>query len=268
MELFMLNKRIDINGISFDIIAFDEIDSTSSYLKACAENGADERTVVIAKKQSCGRGRMGRSFLSGEGGLYMSILMRPKKELNSSAKANGILVTACAAVAVSEAIEAVTGKKTDIKWVNDLYYNGKKVCGILAESAFDEKGEFEYIVLGIGINLLSDFSGTEVEKIATSLFGYDDNIELNDIKDRLIYEILASLYRRYKNELAIEPCPFIDDYKSKLFIIGKEVDTQRGGNLQSARVLSLNDDFTLQVRFSDGSEAALNSGEVRLRVIK
>ena len=115
----------------------DEIDSTNSYLKVLAASGAPEGTVIIANRQSAGRGRLGRSFFSPEEkGIYMSILLRPSIELDRA-----VLITSMAAVAVARAMETVKGITAQIKWVNDVFINKKKVCGILTEAGLNpEKG--------------------------------------------------------------------------------------------------------------------------------
>ena len=129
---------------------FEELDSTNSYLKEMAAKGAQEGTIIIANRQSAGRGRLGRSFFSPEEkGIYMSILLRPDISLERA-----VLITSMAAVAVAEAIEQVSGIQTKIKWVNDIFLNKKKVCGILTEAGIDaETGTLEYAVLGIGVNV-------------------------------------------------------------------------------------------------------------------
>ena len=243
---------------------FRSLESTSTYLKQEAELGADSCTVITADIQSGGRGRMGRSFLSPEGGLYMSILLRPSEDLGGIKACNGVHITALAAVAVKEAIKNVTGIDTYIKWVNDLYLGGKKVCGILAEGVLDEQGGFEYVVLGIGINIIGDFVGTELKDTATSLYKALDKKALTELKNRLCDEILRIFLNRY--ELELESGSFFDDYKSSLFIIGKGVEVISGDLSKNATVIDLNRDFTLLVRLDDGSELSLNSGEVRLRV--
>lgn len=245
----------------FDI--FDTVDSTNTYLKAKAAANAEEGTVAIAEMQTAGKGRMGRAFLSPDGsGIYMSILFRPK-----DAAFNGVLITACAAVAVSEAIEAVTGIKTDVKWVNDLYFNGKKVAGILAEGAIDPKnGLFEYAMLGIGVNLIDTFKGTALEQIASGLYPSMQSNSLFDMRHKLIAEILNKIFRYYTKGLTVCKEELLTKYREKLFIIGKQVDVLSYTDVKEATVISLCDDFTLKVRYSDGSENTLNSGEVRLKI--
>ena len=150
----------------YHIAVVDEIDSTNRAVRGMAEADAPEGTVLFAEQQTAGKGRMGRSFFSPAGsGLYFSILLRPQGKV-----ADPLKITAAAGVAVAEAVDAVLGIDLKIKWVNDLYLANKKVCGILAEGAFDEKGGLNYCVLGIGINVFAPKEGFgALEPIAGAL---------------------------------------------------------------------------------------------------
>ncbi|MBR2474597.1 MAG: biotin--[Clostridia bacterium] len=240
---------------------FDTIPSTNTYVKDLADKGESEGLVALADTQTGGRGRMGRSFASPNGsGIYMSLLLRP-----SEPACTGVLITACAAVAVSEAIENITGIKVGIKWVNDLYYGGKKVCGILAEGAISKTGrDFEYAVLGIGLNLTDCFTGTELEHIAGGLYTSLPKSELNALRHRLIAAIIDRFYDYYRS--GMPKATLLEKYRMRLFIIGKKVDVISYSGEKEATVIGLNGDFTLLVRYADGSEQALNSGEVRLKL--
>ena len=244
-------------SVEFEI--FDTLGSTNTYLKERAVLGASEGLIAIANGQTVGRGRMGRSFSSPDGsGIYMSILLRPTSSASDSVK-----ITACAAVAVSEAIEAVTGLTVGIKWVNDLYLNEKKVCGILAEGSVSN-GAYDYIVLGIGVNLTDSFRGTELESIAGGLFPVLSVDETYSLKTKLIAEILNRFFHYYSSGL--DKDTVLREYRSRLFIIGSNVEVISYSDQRDAQVVALNDDFSLKVRFSDGSESSLQSGEVRLKI--
>ncbi|MDO4396216.1 MAG: biotin--[acetyl-CoA-carboxylase] ligase [Clostridia bacterium] len=138
------NAKVTLNVLS-------EVDSTNVVAREKATAGAPDGYTVVAGSQTKGRGRMGRAFYSPAGtGVYMSLVLRPK---NFSPQ-NAVKLTTMAAVAVCRAIEKVSGEKAEIKWVNDVYVRGKKVCGILREASFNlEDGSLEYAVLGIGINV-------------------------------------------------------------------------------------------------------------------
>ena len=135
---------------SLDLRVYDSVDSTNLVLRKLANEGAAEGTVVIAAEQSGGRGRKGRNFYSPQGtGVYVSLLLKPQ-----IAPDDATLITTTAAVAVCDAVEALSGEPATIKWVNDVFMRGKKICGILTEGSFDmESGQFEYAILGTGINV-------------------------------------------------------------------------------------------------------------------
>ena len=135
---------------------FPVLPSTNDTVKALAAEGAPEGVVVLAEAQTAGKGRMRRQFFSPDGtGIYMSILLRPKL-----AAEDALFITTAAAAAVADAIEAATGENAGIKWVNDVYLRGLKVCGILTEGALGlEEGNLEYAVLGIGINAIAPQNG-------------------------------------------------------------------------------------------------------------
>ena len=161
--------RLGLNKKAVKIEVKREIPSTNQYLKQKGiEEEYEEGSVVVAESQSAGKGRRGRHFYSpGKCGLYMSVLLKPKKTAQESLK-----ITAAAAVAVCRAVEKVCKVSLGIKWVNDLYLGEKKVCGILAEMALAADGSIEYAVVGIGINInmSSEDFGAQLEATATSLY--------------------------------------------------------------------------------------------------
>lgn len=238
-----------------DIRYFDSVTSTSDVIKDMAKMGAPEGTVVIADHQSAGRGRMGRSFMSPRGtGLYMSILLRPKLPASDA-----LLITTAAAAAVAGAIEKHTGKPTAIKWVNDIYSDGKKVCGILTEGQALSDGSLDFAVLGIGVNLTlpeGGFGG--LKDIAGAIFdsaGFD--------KDALASDILNNFFGYYK---VLESKPHYGDYCARDMLSGKTVTVYRAGEaLYDAVVKGIGDDFSLITEHC-GITEKLSTGEVSVRV--
>ena len=128
------------------LILLDETESTNAYLKQLALQGAEEYTAVLAARQSGGRGRLGRSFFSPEGGVYLSVLYRPKTAVEEISS-----FTVLAAVAVCRGIEKYCGLSCGIKWTNDVEYQGRKLCGILCESVF--RGSEPNVIVGVGLNV-------------------------------------------------------------------------------------------------------------------
>ena len=142
------------------ILLFDIIDSTNNMAKQLAQNGEGEGTVVIAKSQTNGKGRMGRSFISSsENGLYLTIILRPRVSVDKC-----VNITVLGAVSLCEAIEELCGVECQIKWVNDIYINEKKVSGILTEASINfEGGTMQYAVIGMGINVYEPVGGFDPE---------------------------------------------------------------------------------------------------------
>ena len=147
----------------------ESVTSTNTVLKGLAEQGGAEGMVLLAQEQTQGKGRLGRTFFSPKGtGLYMSVLLRPRFSAEEA-----LSITTAAAVAVAEAVDQVTGQHARIKWVNDVYLRGRKVCGILTEAAVDfESGGLQYAVLGMGINIREPEGGfsPELAQVAGALF--------------------------------------------------------------------------------------------------
>ena len=251
--------------MTFNIINKDVVTSTNTLLKEMAENGAPEGTVLTAKMQTAGKGRLGRSFFSPDSGsIYMSILVRPQVSVNDAT-----LLTTAAAVAVALAIEKVTGKTTGIKWVNDIYYNDHKVCGILTEGHISpETGSLDYAIVGIGINLYDPEGGFPPElPLAGSVFGNEKADET--IRTQVIEETLKAFAEFYN---AFPKITFYPEYKKRSFLIGKNVlvhkniklHPEKDGEAIPATVLDVDDMLRLVVRYEDGAEESLSSGEVSI----
>lgn len=244
-----------------NIVYFPVTGSTNTELKAMAQNGAPEGTIVIAAEQTAGRGRMGRKFYSpSENGIYMSILLRPSFSAEKALK-----ITACTAVAAACAIEKITGEKTEIKWVNDILLNGKKVCGILTEAALNcESGGMDYIIVGIGINVSVPSGGypAEISEIAGALFTEKNT---GDTLNRLAAAMIDEFFH-YCSDLESDEA--YNEYCRRSCVTGKNVNLiSFGGETQKGFVESIDKEFALIVKLDDGSVKRVNSGEVSLRVV-
>ena len=251
------NKHInitkkDINHEINNIYILDKVDSTNKYLKELANNGEDEITVVIAKEQTAGRGRLGRSFVSNSGkGIYMSILLRPTFGIELSKR-----ITSLTATAVSEAIDEVTKLNTKIKWVNDIYVNDKKIAGILTEGHTNfESGKVEYIVVGIGINLYKQIFPDNLDNIITTV--EDETNKVFSI-NKIIESILNKLIYYYKN---IKDNIHINEYRKRSYVINKNVELNIHGNIKYGKVLDIDDEGELIVLINDKKET-IYSGEI------
>lgn len=240
----------------FKIYSFKKIDSTNNYAKKLAQNGAKEKTVVIASEQTAGRGRLGRTFLSKKGGVYFSVVLRPKTDAEGL-----IFITVAAAVAVCHAIEKVSLKKCEIKWVNDIYINGKKVCGILTEGGFNSQGAPEFAILGVGINAFAHKNGfPENLPLADSIFKKNIPFKTKFIKKRLVKEFLKEFFNIYEN---IENKDFIKEYAERSFLNGKTITYKTKEKEITAKVRGIDKQARLVVE-SDGQERALSHGEIQI----
>lgn len=234
----------------------DLLDSTNTRAKAIAANGAPHGYLVIAESQSGGKGRMGRSFFSPEhSGIYMTYVLRPKLLAERA-----VMITSMAAVAVARAIEAVADVEVKIKWVNDLYINGRKTCGILCEASMDfESGQLEYAVLGIGINVAAMEFPDELKDIATSI-GNECGHPVS--RSRLIAEISNQLNRLYGQ---LETQEFMAESRARSNVIGREVLVIRGDERFRARALDIDDMGRLVIQTEDGVKR-VGSGEISLKL--
>jgi len=241
----------------FSVEVAETVTSTNTVLKERAAAGAPEGTVLIARQQTGGRGRLGRSFASPRGtGLYTSILLRPKMRAEQA-----LFLTTAVAVAVAEAIEEHSGKPAGIKWVNDIWIGGRKVCGILTEASIDfESGGLEYAVVGWGINLVEPPGGFpgELRGIAGAVF---DAPPSEEVQSRLIASTLRRFKRYYET---FSERAFWQGYCDRSILIGKEI-TILGAEQQNALALGIDGECRLRVRLENGEERLLSSGEVSVR---
>ncbi len=241
------------------LVAFDEIDSTNSEARRLALSEKGE-LLVVADSQSAGRGRLGRSFFSPDGGLYMSLLLRPDRNASDAT-----LITTAAAVSVARAIDSLgAGESARIKWVNDIYLHARKVCGILVEGQLGSDGTLDFAILGIGVNLVPPDGGfpAEIADRAGVLF---DSCDVKSVRERLAEAIVREFYSLYPR---LDARDFIDEYRRRDFLVGREVHAVNtaSGEARLATVEGIGDDFALLVRYSDGSRGELSSGEVSLKL--
>lgn len=241
---------------------FDSVDSTNNRLRDLAFAGVPEGQVVLANEQTNGRGRRGRQFVSPKDkGIYLSLYFCP-----DSLPSDMVSVTAWAAVAVSNAIASVCKVRPQIKWVNDLLLNGKKICGILTEMSVEsESGQIQYVVLGVGLNVNEqpeDFP-EEIQEIATSLSAEcGQQFSRAALAAEIIKELdwMRSLWPQGKKE-------YLEAYRTANFTIGKEVIVMQKAAKKDGIAEAVNEDFSLRVRYADGSTENISSGEVQISAL-
>lgn len=241
------------------IRCFDRVDSTNTLAKQLAAQGAPHGTVLIADRQTGGRGRMGRDFYSPGGvGIYMSVILRP-----NCPPGQLMHLTCAAAVAMCDAVEAVTGMRPGIKWTNDLVFGKKKLAGILTELSPDPKtGLVAWAVVGIGINCCQkegDFP-PELRDIAASLAAVTGQAVDRGALAAAMIQALAEMDRRLDDKQAI-----LAAYRADCVTLGQEISLVRFDEVRHGTALDIDGDGALVVRFSDGHTEAVNSGEVSIR---
>lgn len=232
----------------------EETDSTNRVAKELAAKGAPEGTLVLAKRQSGGKGRLGRSFFSPEGGIYMSMVLRPTISADRA-----LLITTCAAVAVARAIERVCDVTAGIKWVNDIFVNGKKVCGILAEAGLNPNSDTpDYVILGIGINVKKQSVPEDLEHIVGCL----ENVGQPVLKEDLIaavWEEFAGLYRNLSTAV------YMEEYRKRSILLGKDVTVYASDSDYKATVTDIDKEGHLIIN-RDGRREELSFGEISVRL--
>lgn len=242
-----------------DLTVLPTAPSTNALVREKANQGRPEGCIIIACEQTDGRGRYGRQFFSPvDSGVYLSLLLRP----TAYSPQQATCLTAAAAAAMCQAIEAVAGQQPGIKWVNDIFLHGKKVCGILTEAAVGlETGTLNYMVLGAGVNLYPPVKGfpEEIQPIAGSVL----ERSCPEAKNRLVGEFLNRFWDFYAHP---ECRTYLEDYRARSLAIGRNVTVLSAGKAVSAYAYGIDDDFRLLVRYENGDTEALSYGEIRIQL--
>lgn len=231
------------------------VGSTNALMREKAESGSPEGTVLLAGMQTEGRGRLGRHFYSPSNtGIYMSLLLRPS---GISARA-AVRLTTAAAVAACEAIETVSGRQAQIKWVNDIFLDGKKAAGILTEGTISlESGRMESVILGIGINVYPPEEGfpREIRETACAVFSET----VSEGKNRLAAEFLNRIMAYYRSG---DSPGYVQSYRQRSLVIGKRITVQG----RQALAQDVDEDCRLVVRYEDGTTDRLSAGEISINI--
>ena len=254
-----IKLELDEKYRNYKIDVYKTIDSTNQEVKRQALEGAGQGLVVLAEQQTMGKGRRGRSFYSPAGtGIYMSVLFRPSPEQSKDV----VLVTTAASVAICRAIRKVLNEEPQIKWVNDVYFRGKKVCGILTEAVSDfESGQIDTVVVGIGINyhVPEDGFPEEIRGIAGSVCTDENMIPRNSLVAAVLNELFAIYEKLSERE-------YMEDYRRWSNVIGKDVRFTSGDGWMDAKALDIDDNGGLLVQLDNGQKRTLRTGEITLRV--
>lgn len=241
-----------------ELEVLDVVDSTNNRAKQLAAAGAPNGTLIVANQQTGGRGRRGRCFASPAGtGLYLSLIIRTPLSMECVAT-----LTSAAAVAVCRALDRLCDKHLQIKWVNDIFKNGKKCCGILSEAEADfETGGVSYAVVGIGLNIHEPKDGfpDEIKDIAGAIFDDEEFVPRSVLAAEIANELFA-----FAN--ALPEMPFMDEYRQRSCVVGKNINIIQNANVRRAKAVAITDNGHLQVTLEDGTPEELSFGEISIRV--
>lgn len=233
------------------VLYYPKTDSTNTQAKRLIAQGDNSVMLVVASEQTAGRGRQGKSFYSPNTGIYLSLVIHPDTSLQ-----NAVTATTAAAVAVSRAIERLSDLRPEIKWVNDVFVNGKKACGILTEAVSDfETGIVSSVIIGIGVNITtSDFPDT-VEN--GGCLGID--ISRAKLVAAIADEMLEIAFSDYSQ--------FIEYYRTHSNILGKKINYIENGVSTPATAVAIDEKGGLTVEKENGERLTLRSGEISIRSV-
>lgn len=251
----VLNSQEIEKYIDFEckVYYYETIDSTNTQAKRLINDGENGVILVVGGEQTAGRGRQGKSFYSpAKTGVYLSLVIHPMTRLQDA-----VTATTAAAVAVCKAVENLTDKKPGIKWVNDVYLDGKKICGILTEAVTDfETQTVTSVIVGIGINVSTESFPDDVENASC--------LNVNVSRARLIAAVANELNLIVNSSYE----DFIDYYRSRSIIIGEDIDVIINGRHTPARAVGIDSNGGLEIQQSDGTLTTLHSGEISIRKAK
>lgn len=246
------------NGLEnkIEIQTLEKATSTNTLVKDVASE-KNEGFLIVAGEQTAGRGRMGRSFFSpGDSGVYMSLLLKPQIKPEDA-----VQITTAAAVSVCRALERLGVSDSKIKWVNDIYINNKKVCGILTESSFNaQSGMLDFAVLGVGVNIYESKEGfpEEIKDIAGAVFSE----RKENLRNEFIANFISEFFGFYK-ELSAKK--HLAEYKERSCVLGKAINIIQGKSIRSAKAIDIDENCNLVVELPDGATEKLYSGEISIR---
>lgn len=238
--------------IDFDcrVVFYDTIDSTNTQAKRMITDGADDVFLVVAAEQTAGRGRQGKSFYSpADTGVYMTLVVHPNTAIQ-----NAVGITTATCVAVCKAIEKTTDITPQIKWVNDVYVNDKKICGILTEAVTDfETQTVSSVVIGIGINISTEHFPDGIENASS--------LNANVKRARLVAAVANELNRLVYADFS----DYIDYYREHSMLIGRDIYFIKNGEKTYAKAIAIDSDGALEVELENGERETLRSGEITVR---
>jgi len=224
---------------------FEEIDSTQNFAQNIAADKKENGTIIIAEKQTSGRGRLDRKWTSPKGGIWFSLIIHPKFDVSSST-----LIPILSAVALSKSIKSVLDIETEVKWPNDITMNGKKVAGVLVDASF-QTNSIDYLILGIGINF--DIDAKKLEKRLTktpnfygidSLRGKEDKTPPKTLLKEFLLQFEKNLFQLDKGEKS----KIIKEWTKRAAGIGKKITINTSNGKISGISQGIDNDGALKIK--------------------
>ncbi len=255
-----LQEGLNTKNFGRKIVFLREITSTNDFAKKLANYGADEGTVVLAEKQSAGKGRLGRTWISPHGGLYFSIILKPEIRVSDAVK-----LVFVASLAVAETLRDLYGLKVETKWPNDVMVDNKKVCGILAEMS--SMGEhLKFVVLGIGVNANFNVRETFPEELQKSVISLHDVLGKKVKREQIFKKLLEKLENLYTCFLQGGFVQILEEWKKLASFLGRQVEVLSDSQKWTGTALNVEEDGSLILKLDDGTVKRFLSGDITLRL--
>lgn len=248
---FEIEKRLEK---PLKVLVFDSLDSTNTRAKAMLKDGENDDFLIVAREQTKGRGRFERKFYSPkDAGVYFSLVVTPKTREEIA------FYTPICAIATADAVRSVCGKNALVKWVNDVYVDGKKCAGILCEATSSKNGEIDKVVMGIGVNLYEKDGGFD-EEIKDKACAVADGVE--NASNRIVATIVNEIRELIEN---FDKEYIVAKYRRLSMLIGKKIEVCKEENsAEKAIAVDIDENCGLIVRYGDGKEENLRIGEVKI----
>lgn len=246
------------NFLGYKIHHYDHIVSTNEIAKETAKKTKDERIVILADTQTEGKGRLGRLWLSPKGGIWLSIILRPKLSPKEALK-----LTLIASLAIAKTLTSMFELKAEIKWPNDILVDGKKICGILTEASTRDYN-VEFAVVGIGINAnidLATFPSNLQDIVTTLKHELGSEVKLK----ALLKTFLQSFERNYTRLQKGWWRPLLQEWKDMASFLGEQVEVSSSSEVLVGKALDVDDDGALILRLEDGVLKKIVVGDVTVR---
>ena len=240
-----ITRDLKTEVIGKRVYYFEEIDSTQDFAEQIASDKREDGTIIIAERQTSGKGRLSRKWMSPKGGIWFSLIIHPKFDVSSST-----LVPIASAVALSKSIKSVLGVETKVKWPNDITMNGKKVAGMLVDASF-QANNIDYLILGIGINFDIDTKKLEKRLSKTPNFYGINSLRKKDDKTPpklLVKEFLSQLEKNLSQLDNGEKSKIIKEWTKRAVGIGKKITINTSDGKISGISRGIDNDGALKLK--------------------